>query len=367
LQCGSEDRAIVDVGLKALAFDSGPPLVWDEPAATYDRASDEHGRLTVSPATNRLGLGDKIARFAATATRPWASMTGMSASATTTSSSCGRSPTAARFIDCCALPEAGRPVPTCRSGSRLDLVGGGEDRWRHGDAERLGGLEIGDQLESVGWRLWPRPGVRYDRSVIRSFGDKRTAALFEDQVVRDFQGIARRAKRKLEAINAASRISDLAVPPSNHLEKLRGDLEGFYAVRINDQWRVVFRWTDGDATEVRIVDYHWQQHRRHSETRMSEDEFAPVTPGEMLKDEFLAEYRLSQSGLAKAVGISPNRIAEIVNNRRRITADTALRLGLYFGTSAEFWMNLQSRYDLKMARRQLTPEEADRIKAQRAA
>jgi len=59
---------------------------------------------------------------------------------------------------------------------------------------------------------------------------------------------------------------------------------------------------------------------------MSENEFAPVTPGEMLKDEFLAEYRLSQSRLARAVGISPNRIAEIVNNRRRITADTALRL-----------------------------------------
>ena len=99
----------------------------------------------------------------------------------------------------------------------------------------------------------------------------------------------------------------------------------------------------------------------------SEDEFAPVTPGEMLKDEFLAEYRLSQSRLAKAVGISPNRIAEIVNNRRRITADTALRLGLYFGTFAEFWMNLQSRYDLKMAPRHLTPQEADRIKAHRAA
>jgi len=98
--------------------------------------------------------------------------------------------------------------------------------------------------------------VRYDGPVIRSFGDKRTAALFEDQVVRDFQGIARRAKRKLEAINAASRIGDLAVPPSNHLEKLRGQLEGFYSVRINDQWRVIFRWSDGDAAEVRITDYH---------------------------------------------------------------------------------------------------------------
>jgi D-serine deaminase-like pyridoxal phosphate-dependent protein len=56
----AEDRAIVDAGLKALAFDSGPPLVCDESTATYERASDEHGRLAVSVATNRLGLGDKI-------------------------------------------------------------------------------------------------------------------------------------------------------------------------------------------------------------------------------------------------------------------------------------------------------------------
>ena len=98
---------------------------------------------------------------------------------------------------------------------------------------------------------------------------------------------------------------------------------------------------------------------------MEKDEFAPVTPGEMLKEEFLAEYRLSQNQLAKAVGISPNRIAEIVNNRRRITADTALRLGLYFGNSPQFWMNLQSHYDLKMARRNLTLEEEKRIKALR--
>jgi antitoxin HigA-1 len=81
-----------------------------------------------------------------------------------------------------------------------------------------------------------------------------------------------------------------------------------------------------------------------------------VTPGEMLKEEFLAEYGLSQNQLAKAIGISPNRIAEIVNNRRRITADTALRLGLYFGNSPEFWMNLQTHYDLKMARRNLNPK-----------
>lgn len=97
------------------------------------------------------------------------------------------------------------------------------------------------------------------------------------------------------------------------------------------------------------------------------DEFAPVTPGEMLKEEFLAEYGLSQNKLAKAIGVSPNRIAEIVNNRRGITADTALRLGLYFGNSPEFWLNLQTHYDLKVARKNLKPAAAARIKGRSAA
>ncbi len=100
---------------------------------------------------------------------------------------------------------------------------------------------------------------------------------------------------------------------------------------------------------------------------MAKNAFAPVTPGEMLKEEFLVEYGLSQNQLAKAVGISPNRIAEIVNNRRRITADTALRLSLYFGNSPEYWMNLQTHYDLKMARQNLDAKDIRRIKAQRAA
>jgi addiction module HigA family antidote len=92
----------------------------------------------------------------------------------------------------------------------------------------------------------------------------------------------------------------------------------------------------------------------------------PVTPGEMLKEEFLEEYGLSQNQLARAIGISPNRIAEIVNNRRRITADTALRLSLYFGNTAEFWLKLQTHHDLKIARRKLDPKAAQRIKSRRA-
>ncbi|MGH6663145.1 MAG: type II toxin-antitoxin system RelE/ParE family toxin [Rhodospirillales bacterium] len=92
--------------------------------------------------------------------------------------------------------------------------------------------------------------------MIKSFGDRRTERLFADEVVRDFQGFARRAKRKLEAVHAASRLDDLRLPPSNRLEKLKGDLRAFHSIRVNDQWRVIFEWLDGHAHQVRIVDYH---------------------------------------------------------------------------------------------------------------
>lgn len=92
--------------------------------------------------------------------------------------------------------------------------------------------------------------------MIKSFGDKRTKALFEDAFVSDFQGFARPAKRKLETLNAASRIEDLLVLPSNRLEMLKGHLKAFHSICVNDQWRVIFRWIDGHAQDVAIVDYH---------------------------------------------------------------------------------------------------------------
>jgi toxin HigB-1 len=92
--------------------------------------------------------------------------------------------------------------------------------------------------------------------MIRSFGDRRTETLFHDEFVRDFQGFARIAKRKLEAVNAAARLEDLFIPPSNRLEKLKGALRDFYSIRVNDQWRVIFKWQNGEPHEVRITDYH---------------------------------------------------------------------------------------------------------------
>src|SRR5579871_3689837 len=137
-------------------------------------------------------------------------------------------------------------------------------------------------------------------------------------------------------------------------------------------WQVIIRfgstssgaWSFNGRARMRGKFRSWITTRRE---KMTKNEFAPVTPGMMLKEEFLDEYGLSQNQLAKAIGISPNRIAEIVHNRRRISADTAVRLSLYFGNSPEFWMNLQIHYDLKLARRKLKPEDARRIKARRAA
>ncbi len=78
------------------------------------------------------------------------------------------------------------------------------------------------------------------------------------------------------------------------------------------------------------------------------DRLPPVHPGEILLEEFLKPFGISQYRLAVEIRVSPRRINEIVHGLRSITADTALRLARYFGTSAAFWMNLQTRYDLEM-------------------
>ncbi len=81
-------------------------------------------------------------------------------------------------------------------------------------------------------------------------------------------------------------------------------------------------------------------------------QLAPITPGEILRDEFMAEYDLSQNRLALALHVPVSIINRIVNNKYRINAELALRLAAYFGTSAQFWMNLQTSYDLRMVERQ---------------
>ena len=85
----------------------------------------------------------------------------------------------------------------------------------------------------------------------------------------------------------------------------------------------------------------------------AETAMAPVHPGEILLEEFLSPLGVSQYQLAKAVDVPARRINEIVHGQRRISADTALRLARYFGTSERFWMNLQARYDLEVEKDRL--------------
>ncbi len=93
--------------------------------------------------------------------------------------------------------------------------------------------------------------------MIKSFADKRTAAVFSGYAVRGLPAqIQRRARAKLLAIDAAGRLDDLRAPPGNRLEALRGGRRGHYSIRINEQWRLCFAWSDGEAWEVEIVDYH---------------------------------------------------------------------------------------------------------------
>ena len=93
--------------------------------------------------------------------------------------------------------------------------------------------------------------------MIKSFADKETERIFNRVASHRFSpGIQRKARIKLEMLDAAEALQDLRVPPSNRLEKLTGDRQGQHSIRINDQWRICFVWQDGDAYRVEIVDYH---------------------------------------------------------------------------------------------------------------
>jgi proteic killer suppression protein len=93
-------------------------------------------------------------------------------------------------------------------------------------------------------------------AVIRSYGDSHTRELFETGQSRRFRAIERVALRKLQQLRSAQTLLEMANPPGNRLEPLRSDRAGQHSIRINDQWRLCFRWHDGDAYDVEIVDYH---------------------------------------------------------------------------------------------------------------
>lgn len=96
----------------------------------------------------------------------------------------------------------------------------------------------------------------YDRRVIKTFRSKEAELLHARQPVKRFRDIGRVVQRKLRQLDIAAELRDLASPPGNRLERLHGDRDGQFSIRINDQWRICFVWRDGNAYDVEIVDYH---------------------------------------------------------------------------------------------------------------
>jgi Plasmid maintenance system killer protein len=93
--------------------------------------------------------------------------------------------------------------------------------------------------------------------MIISFGDSVTEKIWNGQRVKNLPlEIQEIGRRKLRMLNNSTNLTDLRIPPSNRLEKLSGQLKNFYSVRVNDQWRVIFQWNSGNASEVEIIDYH---------------------------------------------------------------------------------------------------------------
>lgn len=178
--------------------------------------------------------------------------------------------------------------------------------------------------------------------MIVNFADKITEQIFSGLVVAKIDlGLQKLALRRLRYIHAASRIEDLMVPPSNRLEKLKGDLKDFYSVRVNNQWRIVFRWQDGKATDVQFIDYHWEDVIM---THIDIDH-----PGTLLREDFLNDLAIKPATLARTIGVDRAAIKAILDGKRSITAEMSIKLGLALGLSPAFWLNLQSDYDLRKA------------------
>ena len=98
--------------------------------------------------------------------------------------------------------------------------------------------------------------MHHDTMII-SFGSKETRKIWEGERVKGFSTeLQEIARRKLRMLNNSQTTVDLQIPPSNRLEKLKGNLKNYYSLRINDQWRVIFKWNNGNALDVEIVDYH---------------------------------------------------------------------------------------------------------------
>jgi antitoxin HigA-1 len=178
--------------------------------------------------------------------------------------------------------------------------------------------------------------------MIAGFRDEWLRAFFVDDIQSKNvpPDLERLLFRKLQMLDDATTDQDLRVPPSNHFEKLRGDLAGFHSIRVNKQCL-----SRRPLLPMRGT--------------MLMTKRKPATVGEILVEEFMRPMGLTQSALAEAMGVQRKHVNELCNDRRAVTAPTALILARVFGNSADFWLNVQRRTDLWEALN--SPRERERI------
>ena len=184
--------------------------------------------------------------------------------------------------------------------------------------------------------------------MIASYEDEDTERFAMGVRVRRFVPFERVALRKIRQLQVCASLDDLRVPPGNRLEALKGVVPVNIASVLTSAIGSVLsgdrRWLGMSKSSIITSD------------ETSSDLLSPVTPGELLKEEFLVPMGISQYRLAKETGIPAQRIGQIVLGKRRVTADTDLRLCRYFGLTDGYWLRAQVAFDLEAEKRRIEPE-----------
>lgn len=197
--------------------------------------------------------------------------------------------------------------------------------------------------------------------MIQSFRDKTTAAVFMGHVVKGLpREIQVLALRKLKMIDSSAKVTDLLVPPGNRFEALKRDPRGSTvfasmtsgvcaSVLLMGMLLMLRSWTTTKGGVKMGIDRNQLEGLDVSDV-VTGERLRPIHPGEILREEFLIPLGMTAHALAMALQVPAPRINDIVRERRAVTADTALRLAKYFGTSVELWVGLQADFDVAVAR-----------------
>jgi addiction module HigA family antidote len=183
--------------------------------------------------------------------------------------------------------------------------------------------------------------------LILSFGDKETREFYRTgeskRLPSELWGTA---LRKLEVLDKVEALEDIKALPKSQLKALGDDFVGYYSIRVDDQWKITFKLEGTDASEVIIEKFPMVTREIHPSISIFERVIPPIHPGEVLSREFLEPLKWSQSEFAETLGVNFRTIHDIVNGKRGISPEMAIRLAEHFGTTAQFWMNFQR--DLKL-------------------